>query len=123
MLAEISGRAGCVFEPPRAVPREHAVIYVLDGRVTIATGTQDVLSVSAGSLVFLPRDCQHELRVDSARLAFMHVTAPGTYERLLPLRTVPARAVRVPAYDAESPRAIALAMLRASCVVQPNSAA
>ena len=59
--------------------REDEAFYILEGQLTCQAGDQ-ILTATAGSFVWLPRDMPHGFRVDSPTARILTLCLPGGFE-------------------------------------------
>jgi mannose-6-phosphate isomerase-like protein (cupin superfamily) len=63
---------------PHLHPRQDEIFYVIAGKGTIVVG-EEIVPVSAGSVVFGPLGVRHGIRADAGdRLALMFIKGPGS---------------------------------------------
>jgi quercetin dioxygenase-like cupin family protein len=89
--------------PPLHVHRrEDEGLYLLDGQLSCQVGDR-VLSATAGSFVWLPRDIPHTFRVDSPTARVLVLCVPGGFEEFFTDIGRPALRRTPPPASEESP--------------------
>ena len=105
-LGEVSGRRGDM--PPLHVHhRDDEAFYVLEGRMTLFVGDQQV-DLRPGEAVLAPREIPHVYRVESERARWLVIGSPAGFEQFVraAAETAP-EAVMAPAGRAFDPDAFA----------------
>jgi quercetin dioxygenase-like cupin family protein len=82
--------------------REDEAFYVLEGQLTCRAGDQ-VLTATAGSFVWLPRDLPHTFRVDSPTARILSLCVPGGFEEFFAAIGRPAAQLTLPPAPEEPP--------------------
>jgi quercetin dioxygenase-like cupin family protein len=82
--------------------REDEAFYVLEGQLTCQAGDQ-VLTATAGSFVWLPRDIPHTFRVDSQTARILTLCVPGGFEEFFAAIGRPAAQLTLPPPPEEPP--------------------
>ena len=92
-VVELAGREGDM--PPLHVHRdEDEAFYVLDGRLTLFVGDEQ-LELGAGQSVVAPRGVPHAYRVDSPVARWLGIASPG-FGRFVLEASVPAETETIP---------------------------
>ena len=107
------------FSPPRHVhAREAALIYVLDGTVTVDVGG-DLRTVHASQCAFLPQGVPHTFRSEETS-RILEVTLPGGVDGFYAENSVPAERPELPpAGPLDIPRLTATAKARQIDIIGP----
>jgi hypothetical protein len=99
---QTGGRCCLLWElgPQGAGPTPHTneqdeQVCVLDGNLTVRVGDQ-LLVVSAGSFLFIPRGTVHTFRVDSPTATILNWYTPAGFERVVRELGVPAKTRTLP---------------------------
>jgi mannose-6-phosphate isomerase-like protein (cupin superfamily) len=93
-MVEIVGPRGDM--PPLHVHhREDEVFYVLEGRMTLFVGNEQI-ELTDGDCAFAPRGVPHVYRVDSERARWLGIASPAGFERFVAEAAVPARELELP---------------------------
>jgi quercetin dioxygenase-like cupin family protein len=99
-LIEGVAKRGCT-PPPHIHHREDETYYVIEGQLTASVGEQ-LIKVTPGSAVFLPRDVAHSIVIDSDRVRVLILLTPAGLERYFKELSVPAPALTLPpSHDAD----------------------
>lgn len=84
--------------------------YVTEGELTFWVGGQ-VITATAGSFVYGPRDIPHTFAVTSEQARFLLVTEPAGLERFVRAGSEPAHTLTIPAPPSDPPDPAQLAAL------------
>jgi len=82
--------------------REDEAFYILEGHLTCQAGGQ-LLTATAGSFVWLPRDIPHTFRVDSRTARILTLCVPGGFEEFFAAIGRPAGRLTLPPPPEEPP--------------------
>jgi quercetin dioxygenase-like cupin family protein len=93
-LIEGVAKRGCT-PPPHIHHREDETYYVIEGQLTASVGEQ-IIKVTPGTAVFLPRDVAHSIVIDSDRVRVLILLTPAGLERYFKELSVPAPALTLP---------------------------
>jgi hypothetical protein len=123
MLAAITGRKGLNIEqPPHDDTSDDEVYCVLDGQLTCYAGSRQ-LTVSAGSLAYLPRDVRHSFRIDTEHVCFLLLTMPQDFGGWLPVPSIPPISVALSPAEVTRLNPLALAAFGAQYGFEPGAPA
>ena len=96
-LIEVVARRGNV-PPPHIHHREDEIFYVLEGEIVVSVGDRTI-KVTAGTMVFLPRDVRHSFTIESEQSRMLILVTPAGLERWFKEFSVPAAAMTLPPAD------------------------
>lgn len=89
--------------PPMHVHhREDEAFYILEGELTCQAGDQ-ILTATAGSFIWLPRDIPHCFRVETATARILTLCVPGGFEEFFAAIGQPAAQLTLPPPPAAAP--------------------
>ncbi len=86
--------------PKNSGPALHAheqdeAFYVLEGEITLIAGPERFIA-KAGSFIYIPAQCVHSFRVDTAEARLLNWYLPGGFERTITDFAVPAESRTLP---------------------------
>ena len=96
-LIEALARRGNV-PPPHIHHREDEIFYVLEGEIVVSVGDRTI-KVTAGTMVFLPRDVPHSFTIESEQSRMLILLTPAGLEGWFKEFSVPAPAMMLPPAD------------------------
>ncbi len=108
--AETGGAYGVImriapkdFTPPlHQHSREDTGILVLDGRLTVRIGDEEVV-LGPNEFRFAPRGVKHWFRVETETARFLEIVSPGGFEGFHYAVSVPAERFQIPPSDLAKP--------------------
>ena len=85
------------WSPPLHVhAREDQLLYVLEGELRVKIGDGDLVTVEAGSSVFLPRNVPHGVIAGPDGAKILEINTPGGFEQFHVDASEPATEARIP---------------------------
>jgi quercetin dioxygenase-like cupin family protein len=94
-VVELTGPEGDM--PPLHVHRrEDEAFYVLEGRLTVFVGGEEI-RLEAGDCAVAPRDVPHAYRVESPEARWLGFASPAGFDRFVLEASVPAESPTLPA--------------------------